>query len=419
MQFSKLSLAVISAMSIAATQNAGALELYVDTKTKQLYAEPGPHREKLGTFERVEDAPTKAEKQKPLDQAELDKIRDELALKSNAIAALEEHVKEAEETGVKLDDGLELKSKDGNFKAAVHGRLQIDSQVNFTNNVANPTGTSTTNDLADGVSLRRARIAVEGAFFKRFGYKFEYDFTRGNGTNAGGVTDAFLTLDVNKPFQIKVGSFKEPFSLEEATSNRFLTFIERNMVTNSFLDNPNVYKLGIGANYVTDRWQVFSSFQTEPVGANGASNSSTNSNGNANRNNGSGDTNWVVNGRVTGTPWFASKTKFWHVGASGSYESVNNNYTANNQFNNGGFSFNATVNANVDRTNILDTGNLTSGNLGAANSRIIDHFTRFGAESAVVYGPWSAQTEYIQVNVRAPAITTKRWTVTTPTAPTS
>lgn len=403
MKLSKLSLAVIGILGIATARNAAALELYVDTKTKQLYSEPGPNREKLGTFVRVEDAPAKAEAPKPLDQAELDKIRDELALKSNAIAALEEHVKEAEEFHVKLDDGIEFKSKDGNFKAAINGRLQVDSQVNLTNEVARATGNSTQNELGDGAGLRRARIGVEGTFFKHYEYKFEYDFTRGNGTTGAGVTDAFLRWDVTKPFSIKIGSFKEPFSLEEATSNRFLTFIERHMAVNTFVDNPNTYKVGIGANYAKERYQIGASLQTEPVGANPSgstsSASSTNTNGGSNRNNGAGDTGWEVNGRVSGLPWFEGKTKFLHVGLSGSYVNVNNNFLANNNFNNGGFNFVTNPAANVDRTSILDTGNLTSGSLGSANSRIVDNFTRFGAESALVYGPWSAQAEYLQANI--------------------
>ena len=120
--------------------------------------------------------------------------------------------------------------------------------------------------LNNGAALRRARLGVEGTFFKQTDYKFEYDFTRGNGLNAGGITDAYIRYNFSKPFSIKAGAFKEPFSLEEATSNRYLTFIERNMAVNTFVDNLNTYKVGIGANYWTDRWLVASSFQTEGVG---------------------------------------------------------------------------------------------------------------------------------------------------------
>lgn len=397
MKISKLTLAVAALIGTSTASSAFAINLYVDVKTKQIYAEPGPRRQLMGEFERVEDKASAA----PAASSDISAIKQDLELKSNEIAALKEHSKEAEENKIHLEDGLELKTKDGNFKIALNGRMQVDSQVNVVNEVSplfsgNP---ALTNHLADGVGLRRARLGVEGTMFKDFDYKFEYDFTRGNGTTGAGVTDAYLRWNLDKAFSIKVGSFKEPFSLEEATSNRFLTFIERNMIVNTFIDNPNTYKVGVGANYSQERYQIATSFQTEPVGANPSgftsSASSINTNGGSNRNNGSGDTGWEANARVSGMPWMESKTKFLHIGASGSYVDVNNNFRQNGTFNNGGFSFVSVLNNNVDRSNILNTGNLTN----ASGSKIVEDFTRFGAESALVYGPWSAQAEYIQTNI--------------------
>ena len=397
MKISKLTLAVAAVLGASAASQAFAINLYVDVKTKQIYAEPGPRRQLMGQFEQVQDKAAAT----PAASSDISAIKEDLELKSNEIAALKEHAKEAEEFKVKLDDGIEFKSKDGNFKAAINGRMQVDSQVNVVNDVSSPFSgnPALTNKLADGVGIRRARLGVEGTFFKDFDYKFEYDFTRGNGTVGAGVTDAFLRWNLDKAFSIKVGSFKEPFSLEEATSNRFLTFIERNMIVNAFVDNPNTYKVGVGANYAQERYQIATSFQTEPVGANPAgstsSASSINTNGGSNRNNGSGDTGWEANARVSGMPWMESKTKFLHIGASGSYVDVNNNFRQNGTFNNGGFSFVSVLNNNVDRSNVLNTGNLTNG----AGTKVVEDFTRFGAETAFVYGPWSAQGEYIQTNI--------------------
>lgn len=412
MKLKKLTNAIAVALTVGVTANAYAIELYVDTKTKQIYAEPGPGRVLMGEFERVGEKPEPAVA--PAAPSEISEIKQDLELKSNEIAALKEHAKEAEEFKVKLDDGIEFKSKDGNFKAAINGRMQVDSQVNANNDVipgffaSGGSGSpETTGKLADGVGIRRARLGVEGTFFHDWDYKFEYDFTRGNGTIGAGVTDAYLRWNYDPAFSIKAGSFKEPFSLEEATSNRFLTFIERNMIVNTFVDNPNTYKVGIGANYVQPRWQLATSFQTEPVGANPSgstsSASSLNTNGGSNRNNGSGDTGWEANARLSGLPWFEDKNKFLHIGASGSYVDVNNNFSQVTDSKtkkvtpalNGGFSFTSALANNVDRTNILSTGNLTK----ADKSAVIDHFTRFGAETAFVYGPWSAQGEYIQANI--------------------
>lgn len=405
MKLSKLTTAIATVLGASVSFSAFAIDLYVDTKTKQIYTEAGPHRERLGSFEKVDESAPKPTA-KAAEPAELAAIKEDLALKQNAIKALEEHSAVASAPGaahVKLDDGIHFATNDGNFTAGINGRLQVDSQTNVNDESLAATGANTTNKLNDGVGLRRARLGVEGTFFKNSGYKFEYDFTRGNGTTGAGVTDAYISHNFSKPFTVKFGAFKEPFSLEEATSNRYITFIERNMITNTFVDNLNTYKMGIGASYAADQWQAAASLQTEPVGNNGASNTATygttNPNGGSNRSNGSGDTDWEVNARVSGMPWMESKTKFLHIGTSGSYIHLNNNYLANKAFNNGGISFASNPNTNVDRTNFLNTGNLTSGNRGAKGSRVADHVTRYGAESALVYGPFSAQGEYIATNI--------------------
>ena len=292
--------------------------------------------------------------------------------------------------------------------------MQVDSQSNLDQNLVGQYGNYISANgvpatLNDGAALRRARLGVEGTFFKNSFYKFEYDFTRGNGLNAGGITDAYIGHTFSKPFSLKVGAFKEPFSLEEATSNRYTTFIERNMAVNAFVDNMNTYKVGVGANFVQDRWLVASSFQTEGVGgynnAYGSNNkfdsattgSAIGVNGGVNRNGGGGDTSWEVNTRVVGTPWMESKTKFLHVGASGSYIAINNNYLNGGTFSNGGVIYSNGLASNVDRSGILSTGNLTNSN--GAGHKEVNNVIRFGAESAVVYGPFSAQSEYIQTNL--------------------
>ncbi len=220
-------------------------------------------------------ADTELSQLKKRNAADLTAVRKDIELKAKMrearlasdIASLEERVKETENVHIQFTDSApHFSSKDGNFTFAINGRMQVGSQYNFINEVSPATGNNLPNELNSGATLRRARLGVEGTFFKIWDYKFEYDFSRGNGSVASGITDAFVRLNVTKPFSIKAGSFKEPFSLEEAASNRFLTFIERHMSVNSFVDNPNTYKTGIGANYAVPRFQSGIAFQTEPVG---------------------------------------------------------------------------------------------------------------------------------------------------------
>lgn len=415
MKLTKLSLAMMTIIGAGSAAEALALDLYVDSKTQQIFAEPGHGRTKLGAFQRVEDAAT-ANSETESQKSEIAKIKEDLALKTNELKAIDEHLKDPAEGKIHIDEkGVKFESKDGNFEMAINGRMQVDAQANVSgkDSAAINSGTRTTNQPADGTELRRARLGVEGSFFKEFEYKLEYDFSRGNGTVAAGITDAYINWKGYDPLGIKVGSFKEPFSLEEATSNRWLTFIERNMAVNSFSDNPNAYKTGLGLTYAQPRWTAAGAIMTEPVGGGWAYNSSVNGglntgaassgssniNGNQNRSNGSGDTGWELTARVTTLPWFEDKTKFLHLGASGSERQVNNNYGADGKLASGGMTFNATLDGNVDRTSILNTGSLT--NLGTADNkaRRVDRITRFGGEGAVVYGPFSGQAEYIQTDV--------------------
>lgn len=412
-------LTIAALFNIGAISCANALDLYVDTVTKQIYAEPGPNRVHMGSYVRTDDAAvTKAESAvltppqhppaaKTNDEA-LQAIHAELELKSGQIEALEKKLKTVDQGKMKPVPGLHYESSDGNFTASIDGRMQIDSQSNLINEVSPATGTDLPYELNNGATVRRARLGVEGTVLKNWDYKFEYDFSRGSGTVAAGITDAFVRYNFDSPLSIKIGSFKEPFSLEEATSNRFYTFIERHMSVNTFVDNPNTYKTGIGLNYAVPRWQVGIAFQTEPVGGFGQSVSSVNANGNQSRNNGSGDIGWQGIGRISGRPWMIDETKYLHVGISAGHTTVNNQYRADGSFsqvnatpgqNSGGMSFVAFLGTNVDRTNILNTGNLTSGPIGAEGSRRIDSYDRFGAESALVYGPFSAQAEFLRTNI--------------------
>jgi phosphate-selective porin OprO/OprP len=95
MKLTKLSLAMASVIGAGFAAEAMALDLYVDTKTQQIFAEPGKGRAKLGSFEKVEEQQAKkAELIKPevATKSEINEIKNDLELKANELKALEEHV---------------------------------------------------------------------------------------------------------------------------------------------------------------------------------------------------------------------------------------------------------------------------------------------------------------------------------------
>ena len=104
------------------------------------------------------------------------------------LGSLEERVKETEKVHVDFNDGgPHFASKDGNFTFAMNGRMQAGSQYNFDNDLFPATGTNLPNELNSGTTIRWARLGFEGSFYKTWDYKFEFDFTRGNGSLAPGL----------------------------------------------------------------------------------------------------------------------------------------------------------------------------------------------------------------------------------------
>ena len=54
----RLILATVAVINLCTLSNAYALDLYVDTKTKQIFAEPGPGRVHMGSYVKEEKTET-------------------------------------------------------------------------------------------------------------------------------------------------------------------------------------------------------------------------------------------------------------------------------------------------------------------------------------------------------------------------
>lgn len=80
-------------------------------------------------------------------------------------------------------------------------------------------------DLESGLEARRARLFVQGRMHDRIDFKVEVDFAGGE------VSAKDLYFGVRGlPVGTRFGHFKEPFSLEELTSSRYTTFMERSLI---------------------------------------------------------------------------------------------------------------------------------------------------------------------------------------------
>jgi len=115
-------------------------------------------------------------------------------------------------------------AEDG-FTIKAFGRLQYD-----VGDVERPDGL-TADGLGGRDEIRRARLGVEGDLPARFGYKIELEFA---GDRDVEVTDAYLTYKPSKPLRLTLGQHNNFQSLEEVTSSRWLTFLERAAFTDAF-----------------------------------------------------------------------------------------------------------------------------------------------------------------------------------------
>jgi phosphate-selective porin OprO/OprP len=130
--------------------------------------------------------------------------------------------------GSVTENGIGLKSKDGNNTIQLTGRLHMDYRQ-YTPSYGTGQTTDAYQNLAE---IRRARFGVRGQFQKDF--KYEIVANLGNDVGASSTTTlmdvAWVNYAANPKMQFQFGLFKMPFSLEQLTSSNNLDFMERSLV---------------------------------------------------------------------------------------------------------------------------------------------------------------------------------------------
>lgn len=247
---------------------------------------------------------------------------------------------------IKTKGGLKVSTADKKYAFEIGGRLFIDGSVSNEDK----------NKIGDGTELRRARISMEGTLQSNFEYELEFDIADGDAD----VKDAYVSLLGLRPLKIKIGQFKETFSLEELTSSKYLTFMERGLI-NEFVPGRNI---GITAYLHGQLWAAAVGFFGEAYDADVDN---------------EGDEGFGGSSRIVVTP-FRSDIRLLHLGAAVSYRALNDEKE---------IKFNARPESHITDIKYVDTGNISDA----------DHTLIQGLEVAVVYGPVSLQGEYIQAEV--------------------
>lgn len=253
MKISRLTLAIATVLGASASAGAFAMDLYVDTKTKQIYAEPGRHRQLLGSFEKVQDAPAKTEaKLEKSDKAEIAAIREDLALKQNEIKALEEHVVVNREERAKNDEKWFNK-----ISMRGYTQLRYNQPLSGDRTPGDPELRSVgdggiKND--SGFSFRRVRLVFSGDVNEYVSLYIQPDFAStvsGSGVNDANnfaqLRDAYadLAFDKKHEYRIRAGQSKVPFGWENLQSSQNRLALDRDDALNSAV--PSERDLGLFA----------------------------------------------------------------------------------------------------------------------------------------------------------------------------
>jgi len=235
-------------------------------------------------------------------------------------------------------------------------------------------------DQQDGTEFRRARIFVKGNAFHVIDYKAEYDFADTN--TVGGTTiqstafkDVYIAVkELPLLGHVRVGHFKEPVGLEQLTSSKYITFMERSLADeNGFVPGRNsgvmAHDNWAGENgtwaiggFVSDMTSEPPTFRDDDGGL-------------------------ALTMRGTYLPWYDEATDGCgpcHIGAAYSYRDTPNDTVR----------FRQRPECHL-ADYIVNTGNITD----------VPYWQLLGLETAFVYGPFSAQAEWFQSFVHRDAAT--------------
>jgi len=130
--------------------------------------------------------------------------------------------------GSVTENGIGLKSKDGNNTIQLTGRLHMDYRQYSPDYGAGQT-TDSYQDLAE---MRRARFGVRGQFAKDFKYELVGNFGNdvGAASSSTNMDVAWVNYAANPELQYQFGLFKMPFSLEQLQSSNNIDMMERSLV---------------------------------------------------------------------------------------------------------------------------------------------------------------------------------------------
>lgn len=239
------------------------------------------------------------------------------------------------------------------------GRVQFDETFNI--DADDELEDVISDPLEDGAEFRRVRLFVKGAVAPWLDYKLQMDF-------AGGVdlADAYFKAhDLGPLPEIKIGNFKEPVSLQELTSSKYITMMSRTMLTDFFSPGRRT-GVQFSKSFADERFNI----------AAGAFNSNFDA-GEAETTGITSDGLWDIGVRATSPLIYANDGRqVLHLGGSFLHRSFDDELEFG-------------LEPEVHKTDDFLEGTIED----------VEHSDSFGLELAGVYGPAHMQGEYAKMDV--------------------
>ena len=169
---------------------------------------------------------------------------DELNVLKNQIDQITEKITELEKNFndnnpvIKWEPAPSFSRKDKIFEMNLRGRIFSDAAWISDND---------DNINIKATELRAARLGIEGKAWNSIKYKFEADFADDQTT----VKDAMIEWKTKSGIKWLAGQFKTPNSLDEQTSSRHTSLMERASFTDAF---GLARRIGLGISSGGDRW---------------------------------------------------------------------------------------------------------------------------------------------------------------------
>jgi phosphate-selective porin OprO/OprP len=266
--------------------------------------------------------------------------------------------------------GLQIKSKDEEFRVHVGGLLQFDAGGNVAGGAVQ-FGPHGTGEFEDGAVFRRARLRVDGQMYEHFEWIAEFDFANSVENDTGTSTQTIGTpsfvnvwagaTDLPVIGNLRAGWMKEPISFEHLQSSSSLNFMERAPGLGSLgLHSPGI----LAINWTEDQrvtWALgFFHAQNDNFGF------------------GFGDGQYAETGRLTWLACYEDEGReLLHLGVGASHRHMNQDQVSLR-----GRPSVWTM-PGTNEPALLDTGTID----GSTEDIV-------GVELAMVCGPWTLQSEY-------------------------